>query len=368
MPHFLLPNFIVLNWPMVLQVVALGFIGGLISGFIGSGGAFFLTPGLMNLGIPGVVTVGSNVAHKFGTALIGSKKHAEMGNVDKKLGIFVILTSFVGIRFAIWISMLVKGNSEADHNLSLGDAASNLYISAVFVLILSFVASYMLWDVLRSGKEGESGGPSTKLANFLAKLHLPPLISFPVADVKISLWILILVGLILGYLEGTLGVSGVVGMPAMIYIFGVPTAVATGTELYIATLMGAFTAVNYAYQGLVDIRLTLLLYLGSLLGVFIGAYGTKVVKEVMIRIVTGTVILLCVLSRGVAIPMYFRQLGWIALDPEWDVYLNQVSKGLLYLAGLSGALLILYIVIKAYRQRRRIRTTLIEAKEVPERA
>ena len=150
----------------------------------------------------------------------------------------------------------------------------------------------------------------------------------------------------------------------MIYVFGVPTAVAAGSELYLAMFMGGWGALNYAYQGMVDIRLTMLLYLGSLIGIFVGAYGVKVVKELMIRVVTGTIILLCVLSRGIAVPMYLRQLGWITMNPDWDTYFNQASKAMLFLAGTSGMAIILYNVIKAYRQRRRVETTLTGLREV----
>lgn len=38
----------------------------------------------------------------------------------------------------------------------------------------------------------------------------------------------------------------------MIYIFGVPTAVAAGSELFLAMFMGAFGAINYAFAGFVD--------------------------------------------------------------------------------------------------------------------
>ena len=145
----------------------------------------------------------------------------------------------------------------------------------------------------------------------------------------------------------------------MIYVFGVPTAVAAGTELYLAMFMGAFGALNYAYQGYVDIRLTMLLYLGSLMGVYIGAYGVKVVKEVLIRIVTGVIILLCVLSRAIAVPMYLRQMGWVTMDPSWDRYFNGTSKAFLFAAGISGTIIIFYNVIKAYRQRRSIRASLM---------
>jgi hypothetical protein len=129
--------------------------------------------------------------------------------------------------------------------------------------------------------------------------------------------------------------------------------------------MGAFGAVNYALKGFVDLRLTMLLYLGSLIGIYIGAYGTKVVKEVVIRIVTGTIILLCVISRAVAIPAYLRQLGWISMDPAWDNTFNMLSKGMLFVAGVSGTAIILFNVARAYRQRRRIHHTLAEVRATP---
>lgn len=369
MPEFLLPNFIAIDWSAAGQVVFLGFIGGVLSGFIGSGGAFFMTPGMMNLGIPGVVAVASNIAHKFGKAMMGSKKHGELGNVDKRLGAFLVLTSFLGIRIAVWInSRLFQGGGSGSHGEGGGDAASNLYISGVFIGILSLVAISMLQDALKSRSEEGATGPSMKIAEGLSRLHLPPYIYFSVSDIKVSLWLLLIIGLATGYLAGTIGVGGFIGVPAMIYVFGVPTAVAAGTELYLAMFMGAFGAVNYAYQGFVDIRLTLLLYLGSLLGVYVGAYGTKVVKEVMIRIVTGVVILLCVLSRAIAVPMYLRQLNLVQLNPAGDPYFNQASKFMLFLAGGCGALLILYYVIRAYRERRRIQSTLMEAKEIPSMA
>lgn len=360
--------FITLNLGIALQVVLLGFIGGVLSGFIGSGGAFFMTPGMMNLGVPGVVAVGSNITHKFGKAMMGSKKHGEMGHVDRKLGAFLVLTSFAGIRLAVWInSMLFKGGGGDGHGAG-GGAASNLYISLVFVGILSIVAISMLRDALSSKGEDESSeGPSKKIVEFFSRLNLPPMIYFPVADVTVSLWVLMVVGLATGYLAGTIGVGGFIGVPAMIYVFGLPTQVAAGTELFLAMFMGGFGAINYAFEGFVDIRLTLLLYLGSLVGIYIGAYGTKVVKEVVIRLVTGVIIILCVFSRGIAIPMYLRQLGFLDMNPAYDVYFNNASKALLFVSGITGTLIILYNVIIAYRRRNRMQATL-RVKSAPQLA
>ena len=354
--------FLELNLLSALQVVLLGFIGGVLSGFIGSGGAFFMTPGMMNLGVPGVVSVGSNITHKFGKAMMGSRRHSEMGHVDKKLGFYMLITALIGIRFAVWLNSITFKIGGGEHggggeNGGGGSAAGDLYISSVFVLILSVVSIFILRDAFKSRETGE--GPSTKLAEFAARLKLPPIIEFKVADVKISFWIISLVGLATGYLAGTIGVGGFIGVPAMIYIFGIPAQVAAGTELFLAQFMGAWGAINYAWDGYVDLRLVLLLYLGSLLGIYIGAYGTKVVKEKMIRVVTGVIILLCVISRGIAIPVYLRQLGFIQMNPDFDKYFNLISKIMLFASGIIGVLVILGAVIQAYRKRRKVQAMLL---------
>ena len=53
-----------------LFLIALGFFGGMLSGFIGSGGAFVLTPGMMSIGVQGPIAVASNMCHKFPKAMI----------------------------------------------------------------------------------------------------------------------------------------------------------------------------------------------------------------------------------------------------------------------------------------------------------
>jgi uncharacterized membrane protein YfcA len=351
-------NFIDISLASALQVVLLGFIGGILSGFIGSGGAFFMTPGMMNLGVDGVIAVASNITHKFGKALVGSRKHAAAGNVDKKLAAFMLGTALIGVQIAVWINSYFKGGGDS-HGADQG-AGANLYISLVFAVILSTVAVSMLRDILKSQGNGEAGGgPSMKIAEYLSRLNLPPVIHFSVADTKVSLWVLMVVGIATGYLAGTIGVGGFIGVPAMIYVFGVPTAVATGTELFLAVFMGGYGALSYAYLGFVDLRLTMLLYLGSLVGIHLGVYGVKVVNEKYIRVVTSLIILLCVFSRIIAIPVYLRQLGYLNMDADWDVYFNTTSKFFLFASGISGALVILMQVVRAYRQRRQIQKTLL---------
>ena len=176
MSGFLFGHFIELNLVTALQVVVLGFIGGTLSGFIGSGGAFFMTPGMMNLGVPGVVAVGSNITHKFGKAMMGAKRHGEFGNVDKRLAGFLVVTAFVGIRLAVWINSALFKASGDGHGAG-GSAAADLYISLVFILILSLVALSMLRDALKPGDEG--AGPSMKIARLPLEAPHPSLHQLP---------------------------------------------------------------------------------------------------------------------------------------------------------------------------------------------
>lgn len=97
-------NFIDLNWMNITYLFIVGFVGGLVSGFIGSGGAFVLTPAMMSLGVPGLIAVASNMCHKFPKALIGAIKRAKYGQVDVKLGIVLGISAEAGVLYGAHIS------------------------------------------------------------------------------------------------------------------------------------------------------------------------------------------------------------------------------------------------------------------------
>lgn len=328
-----------------LSIILLGFMGGLLSGFIGSGGAFIMTPGMMNLGVPGIMSVAANITHKFGKAMMGQKKHGEFGHVDRKLGLIMVITSFIGIKLAVLVNSKIFASS--------GASGSSLYISLFFVGFLSIIGTSMLLDCrTKKGSSGEAG-PSQGIANFFRRFQIPPMIHFKVANVRVSFWVIAVVALATGYLAGTIGVGGFIGVPAMIYVFGIPTAVAAGTELFLAMFMGAWGAFNYAWAGYVDLRLTLLLYLGSLIGLMIGAVSTKLVKELYIRLVTAVIILLCVASRAVAIPAYLDELGYLHLSAQAVATVKMLSTILLFGSGIVAVAIILVVAIRTHLKRLR---------------
>ena len=139
-------NLIQLDAMNITYLFLVGFVGGLVSGFIGSGGAFVLTPGMMSLGVPALVAVASNMCHKFPKALVGAIKRAKYGQVDVKLGIVLGISAEAGVLYGAHIQESIKK--------AFGEAGSNLYVSVAFVVILAVVGGFVLRDALKTRKDG----------------------------------------------------------------------------------------------------------------------------------------------------------------------------------------------------------------------
>lgn len=337
-------KFIALTPKIALSLFGIGLVGGTLSGFLGSGGAFIMTPAMMSLGIPGIMAVAANITHKFGKAIMGAKKHSEFGNVDMRMGLVMFLALFAGVKVAVSMN---KGVLE-----KMGAAGSNLYISVMFVIILSWVSVFMYRDIMRQrkGVTQNTGKAGSSLVEKIRNWNLPPMIHFKVAGVRASLWLALVVGFATGFLAGTIGVGGFIGVPAMIYLLGIPTYVAAGTELFLAIFSGMQGAFLYAMHGYVDIRITLLLYLGSLIGVNLGAIGTRVVRGSQIRLVMVAIIAMVALSRAAMVPVYLNDLGKIALTSGVHDIVTLLSNVFLYGSGLVGVTIIFYWMFQAYRR------------------
>lgn len=340
--HFEAVRFIDLDVVAVGFLFIVGFIGGLVSGFIGSGGAFVLTPGMMSLGVPANVAVASNMCHKFPKALVGAIKRFRYGQVDIKLGLVMALFATLGVQVGIQIQHKILEK--------WGEAGSNLYVSVAFVIVLVAVGGYVFYDAWKLSRSADPEAVPS-LARRLQNIHLPPMIHFKTADVRISLWFTAPVGFATGMLAATIAVGGFIGVPGMIYVMGASSLVSSATELVIAFVMGLGGTINWAFHGMVDIRLTLIILAGSLLGVQLGAIGTTYVKDFMIKIVMGTIMLIVAVSRGLAIPKYLVQLKLFALDDATIGLLTTASFVIMCLALAIGAVIILGSMWKAGRAR-----------------
>lgn len=336
-------QFIDLNILYIGFLFLVGFIGGLVSGFIGSGGAFVLTPGMMSLGVPGTVAVASNMCHKFPKALVGAIKRYKYGQVDIKLGLVMAASAGVGVQVGIKLQQWILQK--------WGAAGSDLYVSLSFVVILVVVGGYVLMDAMKTSKSGGEEKVSA-LARKLQSINLPPMIYFKRANLRISLWFTIPVGFATGMLAATIAVGGFIGVPGMIYVVGASSLIASATELVIAFVMGFGGSINWAIHGMVDIRLVLIILGGSLLGVQLGAIGTTYVKEHMIKVVMATIMLIVAVSRALAVPQYLNQLEITSVPAGVIDILGKVSFITMCFALATGAIIILGSMWKASRANR----------------
>jgi hypothetical protein len=333
-------TFIDLSLYSVIFLFVLGFIGGLVSGFIGSGGAFVLTPGMMTLGAPGAVAVASNMCHKFPKAMVGAYKRYKYGQVDLKLGIIMAISAAVGVLVGIKIQEAILA--------AWGEAGSNLYISLAFVVVLVVVGGYVFRDALKLKKTGKDAAV-TKLAQKLQSINLPPMIHFKTANVRISLWFTFPVGFATGMLAATIAVGGFIGVPGMMYVVGASGLVSSATELVIAFIMGFTGSIKWGILGMIDIRMTLLILAGSLFGVQLGAIGTTYVKDYMVKFVMGTIMLIVAVSRGMAIPKYLTQLEIISVNSGTLQILSTISYISMVVALATGCVIILGAMAKGIR-------------------
>ncbi|GAB6192974.1 sulfite exporter TauE/SafE family protein [Desulfocastanea catecholica] len=346
-------QFIDLNFASIVFLIIVGFVGGLVSGFIGSGGAFVLTPAMMSMGVPGTVAVASNMCHKFPKALVGSIKRYRYGQVDIKLGLIMGVFAEIGVQVGIMVQKNILDR--------WGEAGSNLYVSFCFVAVLVIVGSFVLRDALNLRKAGGDGWVKPRLAARLQQIELWPMMTFKRANLRISVWFIIPVALATGMLAATIAVGGFIGVPGLMYIIGATSIIASATELVVAFVMGLGGTLIWAFYGMVDIRLTLLILGGSLFGVQLGAIGTTYVKDYMIKYVMATIMLIVAVSRFLAIPKYLNQLELTSFTAGSVRLMSQMSFYIMCFALLTGAFIILFNMFKARSEENALITAQAEA-------
>lgn len=131
--------------------IAVGLAAGLITGCIGAGGGFIITPALMAAGVKGILAVGTDLFHIFAKAIMGTTVHKKLGNVSVKLAVFFLIGSGGGTFIGGAIN---KGLYNKDPLLS------ELFISTIYAVLLGFLGFYALYDFIKASRAGGGGrGP-----------------------------------------------------------------------------------------------------------------------------------------------------------------------------------------------------------------
>jgi uncharacterized membrane protein YfcA len=314
-----------------LLLILIGFCVGVLGGFFGVGGGWIVTPALNIFGFHMAYAIGTDLANIFGQSIGATKKHHKMGNVDWKLGTISIVASIVGLELGS--QLIIKLEKIGD----VGSVVRWCYLFLMFSLSTLMFVDYFKTKkrrTLRGNPEGADYHERSSLARRLHKINLPPIISLPVSGIeRVSLWAVLLVFASTGFLSGFLGVGGgFIRMPALVYLIGVPTAIAVGTDLMSVLASGAYGCFTYAIKGRVEILAAILMLLGSSVGAQIGATAVKYVKGYGIRLLFAIMIAFAGLS--IALEQVYKISG---------ILIYQKAAGIL-LMGTAASLTLIVIV------------------------
>ncbi|NLI82828.1 MAG: sulfite exporter TauE/SafE family protein [Deltaproteobacteria bacterium] len=294
--------------------IAVGLAAGLITGCIGAGGGFIITPALMAAGVKGILAVGTDLFHIFAKAIMGTTVHKKLGNVSVKLAIAFLVGSAGGTFIGGAIN---KGLYNKDPLLS------EAFISGVYAILLGFLGFYALIDFLKSSRGPSTaggdahGGPvsgTPAIAARLQELSIPPMVRFDEDFVpggkKISGVIIALGGVVVGVMAAIMGVGGgFITFPMFVYIFGVSSMTTVGTDILQIIFTAGLAAIGqYAIYGYVFYTLAMGMLIGSLVGIQVGALTTKVVKGIHIRGFYAVSILAGFVNRLATLPKKFNEL------------------------------------------------------------
>jgi uncharacterized membrane protein YfcA len=179
----------------------------------------------------------------------------------------------------------------------------NTVVSWVAIVVYASISIFMLWEshtTLRLHKRRSRGTVSDKKAatskadhsafgpvtKKIQRIRIWPMISLPTSGIaEISLWTILLVALIGGFFSGFLGGgAGYIRMPSMVYVLGIPTHLAVGTDLFEIVISASYGTFTHAIKGNVDILIALVMHTGAVIGAQIGVVATQYFAGPKIRL------------------------------------------------------------------------------------
>jgi len=313
---------------MFIGSIFVGLMAGLITGVIGAGGGYVLTPALMSIGVKGIMAVGTDQFHLFAKAIMGTVIHRKMGNVNFWIAIWFVLGSVSGATLGGMLNRAIYQKSPA-----LSDA----FISLIYVVILGILGAYALYDWVSTNKVKNNGQETsneatTKFAKWLQAVPLKPRVTFDQNIVpggrSMSVYPLIIVGFIVGFIAAIMGVGGgFLTFPIFVYALGVSTFTTVGTDILQIIFTTAYSSIaQYAVYGYVFYSIAMGMLLGSLIGVQMGALATKVLKGTTIRAIYALTIIAGFTNRVCSLPPKLGEAGYLSISKQTVTILNSVGN------------------------------------------
>ena len=269
-------------------LIALGFLIGVLGGFFGVGGSFLAGPALFVAGVPMNFVVGTDLLHIVGKSMVAARKHGVLGNIDLRLAAVMVLGTIAGSELGVQAIEALKRISKVD-----------VVVGVVTIIVLCGTSIFVFLESRQALKLRGSRKPVSQQSSqekdkrafkFIAKwtqsLNWAPKLGLPHSGIKsISVWAILIVSFVGGLFSGFLGGgAGYIRMPFMVYLLGIPTHIAIGTDLFEIVVSASYGSFRHAMHGNVDVLIALIMQTGAAIGAQIGAVLTQYFNGPRIRI------------------------------------------------------------------------------------
>jgi uncharacterized protein len=238
--------------------IAIGLAAGILSGLFGVGGGIVTTPAIQELlgGSP-YVAVGTPLPVIIPTAIVGGATYARAGEVSWRAIRFAAIPGVVGAIAGAWVTSFIDPH-----------------------LLLLVTAVLIGWQAIRVGFGGDDA--------------VRPTGSTPG-------WSYAVLGGFTGFVSGLLGVGGgIVFVPLVTTVLGMPLRRALGTSLVLIAIVAVPGTIVHAALGHIDWAIFAVLAIGVVPGARIGANIALGTRERTLRLLVGCFLLVVAFAYGAA--------------------------------------------------------------------
>jgi uncharacterized membrane protein YfcA len=272
----------------VLLVLLVSGAVGFVSGLVGVGGGFIMTPALIFLGIPGPVAVATGASQIAATSFSGIMTQTRRKSVDWRMGALLSVGGILGS---------IAGVGLFQRLLNIGQL--DLIISLLYLIFLASIGALMLIESLKvmRGHQQQASGMLHRPVKAVAH-RLPFRLKFPRSGLYISVLPPLALGFCIGVLAAIMGVGGgFILIPAMIYLLRMPTTVVIGTSLFQVLIVACITIMLQATATQrIDLVLAAVLMLGGVIGAQFGARLGAGLKGEHLRALLGLILIVASLK------------------------------------------------------------------------
>jgi len=210
----------------MLELLLLGLITGILSGFFGIGGGTILVPLLLYFTYETKVAIGISVIQMVFSSIFGSYLNSKKGTLDIDMVMTIGIGGFIGAQFS-------------------GMITSNISDQTLETIFL-FFALFALVRVFIKTKEHKSPKSVSKI-------------------------VLGLIGFGIGAISMTIGVGGsLLLVPILVGFLNIPLKKATSAGLFFVVFSSVSGLISHTIEGRIDYNSGIIIGIASLLGVYIG--------------------------------------------------------------------------------------------------